>query len=69
MTNDSFNTTNLLGKTLRITYSYDTKEFSLFDSLGQLVKIDVDGRKLTKFAWSFSPRVLVSDYDLKLTDT
>jgi hypothetical protein len=64
----SVNNTNTLGKTLTITYSYDTKEFSLFDCLDNLIRTDTDGRKLSKYAWSLSPQAVKSLFDLALVE-
>jgi hypothetical protein len=66
---ENVNTTNLLGKKLKITYDCVSKTFSLFDCQGNLVKTDTDGNRLTKIAWNFYPQQVVFDFDLRLVET
>jgi hypothetical protein len=65
MDNIHYNTMNLLGKDLKIVYHPTSKLFTLIDCLGNEVATNSDGRKLIKFAWSFSPlrRVNTSSSD------
>jgi hypothetical protein len=68
MDNIHYNTMNLLGKDLKIVYHPTSKLFTLIDCLGNEVATNSDGRKLIKFAWSFSPKSVNQDFNLRLVE-